>query len=92
MKAALNIACSGRVLRQEPGTFYSMTLDVEEIGRPSNMIELPNPSCPTPPVGVGRDVQRRWISEEGATRKSCSPKSLTNCRAVGAPGTIVWHS
>src|SRR5204863_2694883 len=43
--AALNIARSVDVYSwQEPGTFYSMTLDVEKIGQDrNNMIELPEP-------------------------------------------------
>src|SRR5262249_14835992 len=43
--AALNISPSVDVYSwQEPGAFYSMTLDVEKIGQDrNNMIELPDP-------------------------------------------------
>ncbi len=93
--AALNMARSVDVYSwQEPGAFYSMTLDVEKIGQDTkNMIELPDPemtdTLPSDMAGIltkpmdyprkGSDSQELLIDE---------PVELTE--RLGRSGTIVY--
>ena len=80
--AALNITrCVDVYSWQEPGAFYSMTLDVDKIGQDrKDMIELPDPEfTDTLPSEVAEMFTKPMdYARKGATRSSCSPTSLAS--------------
>jgi hypothetical protein len=93
--AALNIARSVDVYSwQEPGAFYSMTLDVEKIGQDrNNMIELPDPELSdTLPSEVAEMFTKPMdYPKKGADSQDLltdDPDGLTE--RLGRSGTIVY--
>ena len=93
--AALNIARSVDVYSwQEPGEFYSMTLDVDKIGQDrNNMIELPDPemSDTLPSEIAGMFTKPMDSPKKGADAEDIlagDPEDLTE--QLGRSGTIVY--
>ncbi len=93
--AALNIARSVDVYSwQEPGAFYSMTLDVEKIGQDrNNMIELPDPemSDALPSEVAEMFTKPMDYPKKGADSQDVvadEPDRLTE--RLGRSGTIVY--
>jgi hypothetical protein len=93
--AALNISPSVDVYSwQEPGAFYSMTLDVEKIGQDrNNMIELPDPEMSdTLPSEIAEILTKPMdYPKKGADSEQVfaeEPDELTE--HLGRSGTIVY--
>ncbi len=92
--AALNVAPSVDVYSwQEPGAYYSMTLDVEEIGRNrNNMIELPDPQLSDElPSEVAEMLTRPMSFPKNAD--DLQPLANTSddlAEVLGSSGTIVY--
>jgi hypothetical protein len=92
--AALNVARSVDVYSwQEPGQFYSMTLDVEAIGKDrNNMIELPDPEPTTElPTEVAQLFCKTMVWPKNATDQHllCEDEEDVT-ETLGATGTIVY--
>lgn len=92
--AALNVAPSVDVYSwQEPGAYYSMTLDVEEIGRNrNNMIELPDPQLSDAlPSEVAEMFTRPMIFPKNSDDlHQLADTSDDLAEALGRSGTIVY--
>jgi hypothetical protein len=92
--AALNIARSVDVYSwQEPGQFYSMTLDVDAIGKDrNNMIELPDPEPTTQlPSDIGQMFTKVMIWPKNATDQVLLAEDESDLTEVlGKSGTIVY--
>ena len=93
--AALNIARSVDVYSwQEPGAFYSMTLDVDEIGKDrNNMIELPNPemSDALPSEVAEMFTKPMDYAKRGRdTHELLADESHDLTEQLGRSGTIVY--
>ena len=92
--AALNIARSVDVYSwQEPGANYSMTLDVDEIGRDrNNMIELPDPqltdALPTEIAEILTKIMSYPKAASEQDRLAESAEELDD--SLGKSGTIVY--
>ena len=91
--AALNLARSVDVYSwQEPGAYYSMTLDVDEIGRDrNNMIELPDPqlsdALPTEITEMLTNAMV-WPAAVNQTMIAEHPDDLADM--LGRSGTVVY--
>lgn len=92
--AALNMARSVDVYSwQEPGAYYSMTLDVEEIGRDRHdMIELPDPQMSDAlPSEVTELLTRPMLFPKHTEElQLLAPSSDDLVDALGRSGTIVY--
>lgn len=78
---------------QEPGAIYSMTLDVEEIGKDrSNLVQLPDPTLMTELPGEVAELLTRPLSFPTDRNEqellSAGPEGLVE--ALGRHGTIVF--
>ncbi len=92
--AALNIARSIDVYSwQEPGAYYSMTLDVDEIGKDKrNMIELPDPQLTD---ALPSDIVNVFTKKMGFPKMSDEDELIAHdaeslVERMGASGTIVY--
>jgi hypothetical protein len=92
--AALNVARSVDVYSwQEPGAYYSMTLDVDEIGRDrNNMIELPDPQLSDAlPTDVAEMFTKVMVFPKSAADQDLLAKDADDLKsALGRSGTIVY--
>jgi hypothetical protein len=92
--AALNVARSVDVYSwQEPGAYYSMTLDVDEIGRDrNNMIELPDPQLSDVlPTEVSDIFIKPMAYPKSAADQDLFARDADDLEnALGRSGTIVY--
>lgn len=92
--AALNVAQSVDVYSwQEPGTYYSMTLDVNAIGRDrNNMIELPEPQISDEmPTGVATILTKPMAYPTSTSNDDLLAQNEDDLKKIlGRSGTIVF--
>jgi hypothetical protein len=91
--AALNVARSVDVYSwQEPGAFYSMTLDVDAIGKSrADMIELPDPEqCNELPTEIAEMFVKPMVWPKPADQHLRAQPDDDLTAALGASGTIVY--
>ncbi len=92
--AALNITrCVDVYSWQEKGAFYSMTLDVDEIGRDrNNMIELPDPQLSDElPSDVAEILTRPMIWPKNPAEQQLLANDADDlAESLGQSGTIVY--